>query len=91
MFAVEIRDFEAFLYDQGFTDFEIFLTYYELTVLVSFKRSEDLVLFKLKDVVGVYRENKPYYFDPDLEFEKEIATKYGLYSDSDSQYFRRIP
>ena len=91
IFATEIRDFEAFLHDQGFIDFDIYLTYYELTVMVSFKRSEDLVMFRLKDTMGTYRENKPYYFDPDLEFEKEIATKYGLFSSADLQYYRKLP
>jgi len=91
IFATEIRDFEAFLCDQGFANSEIYLTYHELTVILSFKRSEDLVMFKLKDVMGTYRKNKPYYFDPDLEFEEEIATKYGLYGDADFRYFRKKP
>lgn len=87
--VIEARDFEMFLMDHTLVDFEIYINPRNLYLVIIFPKIDDAVVYTIKDLEVAYNENKPYYFEPDSEFEKELEKKYGSYSECNEYYIRK--
>lgn len=86
--ANEIRDFEFFMYDYGIEDFTIYVNHTTLFLTIGFVTKEEAVLFRLREFDVFYMTHKPFYFEPDTDFEIELEQTYGIYSDADDHYIR---
>ena len=84
--ASEYKYMELFLAECGFSDFDIQVSVNSELVII-FSAKVDALMFKLQCIEQAYNE-KPYYFEPDTEFEIELEKSYGTYSQFDEVYRR---
>jgi len=84
--SLEIRQFELYLIDQKLDVINLTIDCNTLNVVLVFRHDNDALIYKLKGLESHFNENKPFMFEPDVEFENELKRQYGQYTSADMYY-----